>query len=52
MRFDAQKIGLDRGGWATEGDPSAFTMKHPPEQVPDQEAKRLLESFTERIQRE
>lgn len=39
------KIALDRGvGGALLG-PSAFTMKHPPQQLTDEEAKRRMEAF-------
>jgi len=46
------KIGLDRGVAGPLKGPSAFTMKHPPEQVSDQEAKRMLESFAEGVHQE
>lgn len=39
------KLALDRGVGGPLVGPSAFTMKHPPEQLPDEEAKRRLESF-------
>ena len=39
------KIGLDRGeGGVLEG-PSAYFCKHPPRQVTDDEAYRLIEAF-------
>ncbi len=39
------KIALDRGVTGALEGPSAFTMKHPPVQLPDTEAKRRIQEF-------